>query len=548
MTSVPLRALRLSRVAAGAAVVAIVVLASAVVRAKELAEPPVGGNDADGEYLRLIHQRLHSSWVDGYIRVTAYDRLGPSTSKRETEVSLTVRWDGTVEAVEISKPSDLPEFDAAAMNAIWMSAPFPPPSGVMADDGLAHLKWRFARDFRLCSSGEIQHVEFPLATALPKLMARGLLPELLRRMGKEFDQGGWNNGDVLTSFARGWLNRPNLSEQLDTQAAAALVNGGDREKLDRLKGALLLPTTAALAAPALYASAVNVGKLLTAALSANGSDSARGAAVAALRAVPAIANDCAPCLHALAAAALDPRRPATERVSMLNTLGTLEATPVIRMALAAASKDANPAIRGAALLASIARAHDRVGLFRMSPLLHDPSPDLRAAAAAGVLRAAGDQGLEQLYLLARERDPRPLVAAAGELGRLRSEESAALLGKWLSRPDKAVRRAAIQALAGRHDETARALVAPVLAAALTNVNEDVAVRELALRTATPEQLVGLASDPRLGRAVYRALLAANRREDAARWLVANLDRLLPDERIAVLGEWIAAAPKLAARR
>jgi hypothetical protein len=264
--------------------------------------------------------------------------------------------------------------------------------------------------------------------------------------------------------------------------------------------------------------------------------------------VPAIASDCAPCIHSLAAAALDPRRPAAERGSMLNTLGTLEATPAIRMALAAASKDANPAIRGAALLASIARAHDRVGLFRMSPLLHDPSPDIRAAAAAGVLRAAGDQGIEQLYLLARERDPRPLVAAAGELSRLRSEESAAMLGKWLARPDKSVRRAAIQALAARHDETARALVAPVLAAALTNGNEDVAVRELALRTATPEQLAGLVSDPRLGRAVYRALLAANRREDAARWVVGNLDRLLPDERIAVLGEWIAAAPKLAARR
>ncbi|HEX2658204.1 MAG TPA: HEAT repeat domain-containing protein, partial [Polyangia bacterium] len=195
------------------------------------------------------------------------------------------------------------------------------------------------------------------------------------------------------------------------------------------------------------------------------------------------------------------------------------------------------------LLASITPEHDRAALFRMSPLLHDPSPDIRAAAAAGVLRAAGDQGIEQLYLLARERDPRPMIAAAAELGRLRSEESATLLGKWLSRTDKAVRRAAIQALAERHDEAARALVAPVLAAALVNRDEDVAVRELALRAATPEQLAALATDPRLGRATDRAMLAANRREEAARWLVNNLDQLLPDARIAVLGEWIAEAPK-----
>ena len=545
MSSVHLRAARLSRVATGATVAAALVLLAPAVRAEELTEPPTGGDDVDGEYLRQMHQRLHGSWVDGYIRVTAYDRLGPVKSKREAEVSLTIRWDGTVESVELTKPSDATEFDSAAMNAIWMSAPFAPPTGVMADDGLAHIKWRFARDFRLCSSGEVVHVEFPLATALPNLMARGLLSESLRRMGKELDRGGWSNGDFLAPFARGWLARPNLSEQLDTQAAAALVIGGDHAKLERLKGALLSPTTAALAAPTLHAAGINVGKLLTAALSANGSESARQAAVAALRALPAIASDCAPCIHALAASALDTRHPAADRVSMLRTLGTLEGTQVVRMALGAASKDANPAIRGAALLASITPEQGRVGLFRMSPLLHDPSPDIRAAAAAGVLRAAGDQGIEQLYLLARERDPRPMVAAAGELGRLRSEESATLLGKWLGRSDKLVRRAAIQALAARRDEAARALVAPVLAAALTNREEDVAVRELALRTAAPEQLAVLASDPRLGRAAYRALLAANRREEAARWLVNNLDQLMPDARIAVLGEWIAETPKVA---
>lgn len=543
MSSAHLRVPRLSRAASGLAVVAAWVSITAAVRAEELAEPPIVGDDADSEYLRQLHRRLHGSWVDGYIRVTAYDRLGPATSKRETEVSLTIRWDGTVESVEVSKPSDAREFDAAAMNAIWMSAPFPPPTSVMADDGLAHLKWRFARDFRQCAGGEVVHVEFPLATALPNLMARGLLSESLRRMSKELDRGGWVNGDFLAPFARGWLARPNLSDQLDTQAAAALVTGGDHAKLDRLKGALLGPTTAAIAAPTLQAAGINVGKLLTAALSANGSDSARAAAVAALRAVPAIAHDCVPCIHALAAAALDPRHPAAERIAMLRTLGTLEGTPVVRMALSAASKDTNPAVRGAAMLASITPEHDRAALFRMSPLLHDPSPDIRAAAAAGVLRAAGDQGIEQLYLLARERDPRPMVAAAAELARLRSEESATLLGKWLSRSDKTVRRAAIQALVDRHDETARALVAPVLAAALMNRDEDVAVRELALRTATPEQLSVLATDPRLGRAAYRAMLAANRREEAARWLVNNLDQLMPDARIAVLGEWIAEAPK-----
>ena len=367
-------------------------------------------------------------------------------------------------------------------------------------------------------------------------------------MDKELDRGGWSAGDFLSPFARGWLARPNLSEQLDTQAAAALLVGGDRTKIERLQGALLGPATAAIAAPTLHAAGVNVGKLLTAALSANGSESARGAAVAAVRAVPAIAAECAPCIAALAAAALDPRRPVGERVSMLQTMGILERTQVVRMALGAASKDAVPAIRGAALLSDISPENARAGLFRMSPLLHDSSPDIRAAAAAGVLRAAGDLGIEQLYLLARERDPRPMIAAAAELGRMKTEASATLLGKWLNRSDKSIRRAAIQALAGRHDETARELVAPILAAAVSNADEDPAVRELGLRLANPEQVESVATDPHLGRAAYRALIAANRREEAARWLVRNLDRLQPEDRIAVLGEWIAETPKLTARR
>jgi hypothetical protein len=184
----------------------------------------------------------------------------------------------------------------------------------------------------------------------------------------------------------------------------------------------------------------------------------------------------------------------------------------------------------------------------MAPLLHDPAPEIRAAAAAGVLRAGGDLGLEQLYLLARERDPRPLLAAAAEMGRMNTEDSAALLGKWLKRTDKTVRRAAIQALAARHDEAARALVEPILHAAITDPAEDPTVRALALNAATPAQIAAMSADDRLGRLGYRALIDANLREDAARWLLGNLERLSPEDRIAVLGDWIAATPKLAARR
>ena len=204
--------------ATSGAVGVFLTLVPSIVHGMERPEPPVAGAGRDGDYLRSVHQKLHGSWVDGYLRITPYDVLGPDSSTRETEISLTIRWDGTVEQADITKSSGSPDFDAAAMNAIWSSAPFPPPTEVMADDGLAHITWHFARDYRQCSGASTVHVEFPLAIALPNLVARGRLTDALERMNAELAQNGWNGGDFLTPFARQWLVRPNLSDELDTRA------------------------------------------------------------------------------------------------------------------------------------------------------------------------------------------------------------------------------------------------------------------------------------------------------------------------------------------
>lgn len=539
---------RAAKGAAAGAVGAFLTLVPAIVHGVEQAEPPVAGAGHEGDYLRLVHERIHTSWVDGYLRITPYDVLGPDTSTRETEISLTVRWDGTIEQADIAKTSGSPDFDAAALNAIFTSAPFPPPTEIMADDGLVHVTWRFARDHRQCSNASIVHVEYPLAIALPKLVARGRLAEALQRMTAELDHDGWTGGDFVTPFARQWLARPNLSDELDTRASAALAKGGDAKQDKRLRVAVLSPLTAAVAAPALQELGVNVGALLAAALADAGAEAARPAVVVAARTLPAITTTCPACVDALAAAALDPRRPAPDRVALLSVLGGLgevQHTHVVEMALDNASKDANTTIRGAALLAAMPPGRGRVGVIRMAPLLHDPSPDIRAAAAAGVLRAGGDLGLEQLYLLARERDPRPLLAAAAEMSRMNSEASAELLGKWLKRTDKVVRRAAVQALAARHDGNARALVDPILQQAVTDATEDPGVRLLAIPLADAKQLVAMSADPVLGRAAYQALLRANARQEAAHWLLSNFEGLPAGDRIGVLGDWIATPKSVA---
>jgi hypothetical protein len=459
---------------------------------------------------------------------------------------LTIRWDGTLESVEIMRTSGSMEFDAAALNAVWVGAPYPPPVDVLADDGLAHLKWRFARNHRLCSAGEMVHVEYPLQLALPNLMQRGQLAEVLRRMNDELQRVGWTKGDFVTPVVRQWLGRPNLSNELDTRAAAALAIAGDRKQIRLLETALLLPQTAAIAASALERLGVDVGSLLAKALAAENAESTRPAVVAAVRAKPSAVTGCTACVTALAASALDPRQPAAARVQVIEILAGVDRTEVVSQALAQAARDTNAAVRGAALLAQVAPG--RVGVIRMAPLLHDRSPEIRAAAAAGVLRAGGDLGIEQLFLLGRERDPRPLIAAATELGHMSSESSLKLLGKLLKRSDKTVRLAAIRALASRHDAPARALVDPIIEAARTNAGEDPAVRELAIPIASPSELVGMSMDPRLGPVAYRALLHANMRQEAARWLLGNLEQLSPEDRITALGDWIAEPPKYAAQQ
>jgi hypothetical protein len=427
------------------------------------------------------------------------------------------------------------------MSALMAAAPFPPPVDVLADDGLAHVRWRFARDFRLCAGADMIPVEYALDVALPNLAARGRLDEAVRRMSNELLRQGFAGGDFLSPFARQWLGRPNMNSDLDARAAAARALAGDGAERRPLEAALLVPSTAALAARSLTELGADPAAVLGAALAGEALQTMRQAAVAATVAVPAIAVACAPCAEALAVAALDPPQPAAARVAMLEILGRLERTEPVAKALAAAASEGQPAtIRGAALLAAVTPGSGRPGMVRLTPLLRDRSPEIRAAAVAGLLRAGRDGALDHLYLLPKEKDPRPLAAAAAELGRLSSDESAVMLGKLLKKTDPVVRRAVVRALASRSDLSARELVDPILAVARRSPGEDLEIRRIALAGASSEDLNAMATDPRIGREIYRALLAAGMREEAARWLLANLVDLPAEERIGALGEWIAS--------
>lgn len=516
------------------------VAAAGVARATEAAEPAVGPPGPAGDYLRKVHERLHGHWADGFIRMSPYKVVGPVSSTRHVDIAITVRWDGTLASVNVVKPSDAPEFDSAALNALAMAAPLPPPVEVMADDGLAHIRWRFARDFRLCSGGEIVPVEFPLEVALPRLAARGRLAEALRRMRDALERQGWSGGDFLAPFARQWLARPQLTTELDTLAVAALAVGGERALERRLESALFVPDTAVIAARALARLGRDVAPLLQARLGAETTDAIKSSAVQVALAEPKVAAACGHCADALVALVLERHRPAALRARAVTAIARLNRTEAVSHALAVAAQDANPAVQAPALLATVTK--ERPSLIKMASLLRNRAPELRAAGAAGVIRAGGEEGVEQLYRLPRETDVRPIVAAAAELAQLRGDDSATLLEKLLKRTEPEVRVAVVQALAARRDAASRKLAETVIAAAKREPAENPAMRTLALDQAAPAELVAMAADTRLGLAGYRALLRANLREDAARWILFRLEELSPEDQIVALGDWIARNP------
>ena len=146
------------------------------------------------------------------------------------------------------------------------------------------------------------------------------------------------------------------------------------------------------------------------------------------------------------------------------------------------------------------------------------------------MRAAGDQALDQLYLLMREKDPRPYAWVSEELAAYATPATAELLGKLLHRGGVAELPAA-RALASRHDAAARALIDPVLAEVRANPESHPA---LAVLVSSPKsEGVGSGLPP-----VYRDLLAAQDTPKAADWLLTHLPDAEPLEAVPLLCGWL----------
>lgn len=175
-----------------------------------------------------------------------------------------------------------------------------------------------------------------------------------------------------------------------------------------------------------------------------------------------------------------------------------------------------------------ARAYGRlrgVGCGPLEPLLDDPDPRVRAAAADGVARCGNDQASRIRDALEEEHDPGARIAMVLALGSAGGSIAATALGRLLEAGDPALRFAAVEAL-GRTG--AAEAFAPLLQALADPVRE---VQAAALHA------LGALGDPRAGKAVAERVASGSR--DLRRTAVFALDRLAPRGAIGRLQDALA---------
>lgn len=510
-------------------------------------EPVIKTPGAVGDYLRRFHDRLHARWTQDFVKgVPATNKGAPANkppapiagdASRQTTVSLTIRWDGTVAEAGIKTSSGSPDLDHAALDVARKSAPFPlPVPEVLSDDGYAHIDWTFAADQRGDAAGaELVRVEDPLEISLPRLISTNRIAEALRRVAGANAQPGQDLGPpAMDRFARLYLGRTFPDPVTDVAASVALAETGDRAQVPRLRAALTSRATSALAAKGLQKLGVDVCEAVREPL-VGGATFAREIAVEAVRSAAVTGTSIAGCRSSLAATVADGKQPIALRLAALDLLVTYLPVPS-RPVVVATMADKDLTLRGAAILASVRKGAGRPEMYRLAPMLHDKAVEVRAAASAGMVRAAGDLALDQLYLLSRETDPRPARAVAAELAQLSTPASAEFLGRMMKRNNRDVQVAAARALTARKDPAAKTELDTIKASPDASPEFWASVSgtdaSATKATLTSAGNVSAAIEP------CRQLLASRHNREAIAWIAAQLPALDARGAIDVLGVWL----------
>jgi hypothetical protein len=529
----------MTRRSGASAILVAAVLALPVARAAaatlpndKVAEPPLMGGPNDLEYLRVIHAHVHKRWADNFLALIGQNLplSNPlNDPARVAEADIVIAADGKLVSATITKPSGFAGFDDAIPEVLRDSAPFPkPPQAVRSDDDALHLHWVFARDERRCAGVSVLHVDDPLDVAIPKLVRAGRRDEMVTRIAAA-RAGGLHAEPTMSALAEEWLRGAGKQPWATVKITTELAGRGDADAIAWLKGAVKKPDLARAAGAVLAADKVPVCPVVKADLEGPNA-AAQISAAHALETSPETA--CAPGLVALLG---NPKTKVEGRVAAATALGNVDDDGA-RAALAAATKDDNAAVRGAAMLAQIHPGAGRAKMLGMVHLIKDPAIEVRTAGSAGVVRAGGDSDFDDLYMLFRDTDPRPALGVLHEIDRVQTEEATKMIAKLMRRPLVPVQRAAAELLIKRHAKATY----PNFKTFLDPPSSDAELHGLSLVAADDAKLASLGADPKMGVWVYRALLARGERDRAADWLLAQVGAMPPAAQADAMVDWLAS--------
>jgi HEAT repeat protein len=481
-------------------------------------------------YLRDLHAHVHKRWSDNFLRLVGETQEASNplnTPDRSAEVDLLIGADGQLVSSTVSRPSGFPGFDDAILDVLKDAVPFPkPPLAVRSDDDNLHLHWLFARDQRRCAGVTMTRVYDPIETAMPKLLRAGRRDEALNRVSLA-RASGQHVEPPFTLLANDWIKAA-LKETWATVAMARPAAArGDADAIGWLKAAVKRPELAADAGAALAALKIPICPIVVSSLESQNPAEPLAAAVA-LAAAGEVS--CAPGLIKLFQ---NTKALPDARAAAVIALGVID-DEAAKKALADAVKDDNVTVRAAAVLAQVRPGAGRVKVIAMERTLRDPSPELRAASAAGVVRAGGDTNLADLYVLFKDSDPRPSLASLRELEHVRTEESTKLVARLVRRPQPEVEKLAADILIRRGARDYYAALRPYL-----DPKTDPGMRGRSLIVADDATLRALGSDPQLGIWVYHARLTRGESDLAADWFVAYGTKLPLPAQAEAMADWAA---------
>jgi TonB family protein len=499
-------------------------------RAQAADEPPVQGEGRTLAYLNDLHTKVHRAWADSFLAMAAA-RLPKdhpvNLATRAVVVELVLARGGRLLGIEVTTPSGSSEFDTSALDVVRDNAPYGvAPEEVLSDDGNAHVLWTFARDDRQCSGLQVRDVQRPLPQAVRSLVAQGREHVAIQRL-QAADSDAREQG--FSSFAWAWLDRAEADQGL--AVAAARAAGGDRAGEKRLRQAVEQGQDVDAAARGLARLAIPLCPLVKEKLEGPAGE-ARGAAVVALGF--GLERECLP---GVLAVANDRSAPESQRVAAAQALGTID-DPDARKTLQGLADNGSPGLRAVALLAGTRPGAGRGAVFRLTGLLHDPAPEVRGAAAVALLRTGGEAMVSQLFQFYKEKDPRPGESVAKELGTMKGEASAEMLGKLAhGKSDRRLRLAGARALAVRRDQAARKLQATLAG------DHDAELSFLGSSELDALKRRAAASAPggHVWRTSYAALAAGPGRLAASDWALAQFPKLDAAARVEIMAEWLAGA-------